>query len=80
MCHSPKTLLQVHVGTARLRPEARACKGLGLGLQATEAGSQGHREGGERGSFILGEHQLSKFQTQVVTRRKHVILSWVLLG
>lgn len=80
MCHSPKTLLQVHVGeelSSDLRPEhvrvsASACSTLRQGLRATEKAEKGAH-------LTSGSTCLSKFQTQVATRHKHVILSRVLL-
>lgn len=81
MCRSPKTLLQVHVGAElgsdprpeHVRVSLLACRPLRQGPSAAEKG--------EKGAYLsLGSISLSKFQTQVATRRKHVIVSWVLLG
>lgn len=47
----------MHRSSASLGPEARAWKGPNLSLGAAEAGSQGHSEGGMRGTFILEGHQ-----------------------
>lgn len=81
MCHSPKTLLQVHAGAEldsdprpeHVRGSASACRPLRQGPMAAEKA--------EKGAHLSpGSISLSKFQTQVATRRKHVILSWGLLG
>lgn len=50
-----KSNCKSHGSRAGLGPEPRACKGRSLSLGALEAGSQGHSEGGARGTFIPKE-------------------------